>query len=115
MRLTRSTAVIALGAIAWVGMPAQAQAQDPEKLDFFGDFRLRAESNHKLLNNTQHDRFRGRLRLRFGANYQATDSLKVGFRARTGNPDDPTARTRISAAPAAATSTASPSTSTAPS
>ncbi len=89
MRITSTTAVLALGAFAWIGMPGQAQAQEPEKLDFFGDFRLRAESNHKLLNNAQHDRYRGRLRLRFGANYQATDSLKVGFRARTGNPDDP--------------------------
>lgn len=87
MRFPRTTTTALALAAAWLGLPAAAQAQEPEQLDFFGDFRLRAESSHKL--QTTQDRYRGRLRLRFGADYQATEHLKVGFRARTGNPDDP--------------------------
>jgi hypothetical protein len=58
-------------------------------LSFFGDFRLRHESQFKTGPLTSHNRHRQRLRFRFGANFEFSDQLMVGFRARTGNPDDP--------------------------
>jgi hypothetical protein len=55
-------------------------------MDFFGDLRLRHESRY---NSFGTDRDRERIRLRFGANFEFSDQLKVGFRVRSGNPDDP--------------------------
>ncbi len=58
-------------------------------LSFFGDFRLRHESRYNTPRQPGHNRHRERIRFRFGANFEISDQLLVGFRARTGNPDDP--------------------------
>lgn len=58
-----------------------------EQLSFYGDLRLRHESNFNL--DDQPDRHRERVRLRFGTGYEVTDELSVGVRLTTGNADDP--------------------------
>ncbi len=56
-------------------------------MSFFGDFRLRHESIY--ITGPTHNRHRERLRFRFGANFEISEELTVGFRARSGNGDDP--------------------------
>ena len=56
-------------------------------LSVFGDLRLRQEANFHL--DQGPNRHRTRLRLRFGANYQAFDELLVGLRLTTGDRTDP--------------------------
>jgi hypothetical protein len=85
--MERHLPLLALAALALGAPAATAQSQEPGGLEWSGDFRLRAESNQKLPDADA--RNRARLRFRLGANYQATEHLKLGFRARTGNPDDP--------------------------
>ena len=57
-----------------------------DRLTFYGDYRVRAEVDENRPNAD--DRWRGRLRLRLGANYSVSDELMVGARITTGNPDD---------------------------
>ncbi|RMH03664.1 MAG: hypothetical protein D6702_05370 [Planctomycetota bacterium] len=85
----RPATALLLGILAWAGLAAPARTQDLDRLHFSGDFRLRAESSHGLKTSPQHDRYRGRLRLRLAADYQATAGTSIGFRVRTGNSDDP--------------------------
>ncbi len=58
-----------------------------ERLTFYGDLRLRHESDvgvdHKSTRN------RERLRFRLGFNYQLNDEILLGARLITGDPDDP--------------------------
>jgi hypothetical protein len=58
-----------------------------ERLSLHGDLRLRHEFDFER--DDEPDRYRGRARLRLGADYRVTDGLVVGGRLRTGNPDDP--------------------------
>ncbi|MGK0480606.1 MAG: hypothetical protein ACJAQ3_000571 [Planctomycetota bacterium] len=57
-----------------------------DRLTFYGDYRIRGESDRHRANAD--DRWRARLRLRLGANYSVSDELMVGGRVTTGNPDD---------------------------
>lgn len=58
-----------------------------DRLSFYGDLRLRQESDFEL--DDKPDRHRQRVRFRFGSNYQLTDDLLLGARITTGNPSDP--------------------------
>lgn len=58
-----------------------------ERLQFYGDLRLRHESSFEL--DDKQDRHRQRLRLRFGVNYQLYEELLLGTRVVTGDADDP--------------------------
>ncbi|KAA3608717.1 MAG: hypothetical protein DWQ01_11475 [Planctomycetota bacterium] len=64
--------------------------QDPSEAgspwSFYGDFRLRWESND---NQGSEDRHRQRIRLRAGAGYQVSEELSLGARLTTGNRQDP--------------------------
>ena len=54
------------------------------RLDLFGDMRLRFEKDDdERAGKADRDRTRGRVRLRFGANYKASDVVSMGFRLRT--------------------------------
>ena len=57
-------------------------------LTFYGDLRLRYEvdwDSHTTGGALRDDRHRGRLRARFGFNYQVAEDWSVGARVRTGN------------------------------
>ncbi len=58
-----------------------------DRLRLYGDFRVRAESDENRINGG--DRWRGRLRLRLGANYSVNDEILVGGRLITGPSNDP--------------------------
>jgi hypothetical protein len=58
-----------------------------ERLKFYGDVRLRHESDFNL--DDRSSRNRERLRLRFGVNYLLSDTTLLGVRLVTGDPDDP--------------------------
>ncbi len=68
-----------------VSVPASWQSV-LDRLTFYGDYRIRAENDQNRPNAD--DRWRGRLRLRLGANYSVSEELMVGARVTTGNPDD---------------------------
>ena len=57
-------------------------------MKFSGDFRLRYEYNHRdsTINN-DHERERGRFRLRFGVDTKVVDAVTVGFGVATGSGD----------------------------
>jgi len=57
-----------------------------DKLKFYGDFRLRHESEFNL--DDQESRNRERLRLRVGGDYAVNDEITVGARLVTGTPTD---------------------------
>ena len=62
------------------------ESNNRQKIDFHGDFRVRAEQDFKENTN----RFRGRFRIRAGVNTSLNSKLKLGIRlVSTGNPDDP--------------------------
>ncbi len=57
-----------------------------QQINFFGDFRIRAEQDIKDESN----RFRGRFRIRAGMFTSLSPRIRVGFRlVSTGNPNDP--------------------------
>lgn len=58
-----------------------------DRLDVFGDTRLRFENSFNQ--DTRRDRTRFRARLRLGGNYQLTEDLVFGARLITGDSDDP--------------------------
>jgi hypothetical protein len=58
-----------------------------EKLQLYGDLRLRHETDFERAGRPS--RNRERLRLRFGANYQVWRDLQAGARLSTGDPSDP--------------------------
>lgn len=58
-----------------------------DKLQLYGDLRLRHESSFEL--DDRSDSNRQRLRLRLGANYQLTNEVLVGARVVTGDRSDP--------------------------
>ncbi len=58
-----------------------------EKLDVYGDLRLRHETDNNV--DRRPTRNRERLRLRLGAIYQLSDELDIGARIVTGNAIDP--------------------------
>ena len=59
----------------------------PEWIHFYGDLRIRLEEN--LDNDVAgNDRMRGRLRARFGVNFDISDELKAEVRLTTLNPGD---------------------------
>ncbi|MCH7910140.1 MAG: putative porin, partial [Candidatus Hydrogenedentes bacterium] len=58
-----------------------------DRLEVFGDARLRYEESFKQ--DTRRDRTRFRTRLRLGGNYRLTEDLAFGTRLTTGNLDDP--------------------------
>ena len=58
-----------------------------QKLQLYGDLRLRHESSFRL--DGADDRNRERIRLRLGVNYQLNDEVLIGARVATGDPDDP--------------------------
>lgn len=57
-----------------------------EKLSFYGDFRLRHETDFHL--DDMESRNRERFRLRIGGDYAVNDELTVGTRVVTGSPGD---------------------------
>ncbi len=72
--------------------PASVAAAAPraslmERIQLFGDVRLRYE--HDRNRPGSDDRNRARLRLRVGAEVSLHPELVAGFRVRTGDPDDP--------------------------
>ena len=84
----------ASGAAAQAEAPAEKKA-DPgplkigDRLTLSGDFRYRHESNFEL--DDQPARNRERIRFRLGLDVKVLDSVTVGTRLRTGNPEDPKA------------------------
>lgn len=58
-----------------------------ERFSFYGDFRLRAESNFQR--DDQKDRQRARIRLRLGFTVDLGAGLSAGLRLSSGDPDDP--------------------------
>lgn len=58
-----------------------------DKLNIYGDVRLRHESSFNQ--DGKDDRHRERMRLRFRLDYQINDELTLGGGIRTGDPDDP--------------------------
>lgn len=58
-----------------------------ERLDVFGDFRLRYEGDFNL--DSRPDRSRARIRFRAGGTYDLLDTVEFGARVITGNSDDP--------------------------
>lgn len=64
-----------------------AWAQTLERLNIYGDFRLRHESSFNL--DDKSDRHRERLRFRLRLDYQLSDEVLLGIGLRTGDPDDP--------------------------
>lgn len=83
---------LAVALAAFVSLLAPADAQQAgeswlDRVDVFGDTRLRAEYNDVL--SPSADRFRARGRFRVGAKVDLGDDLVAGFRLRTGNPEDP--------------------------
>lgn len=67
-------------------MAAAAPAEPPSRFKVSGDFRLRYEGNYGAETG---DWDRGALRARLGASYAATDTVTIGARLATGDPDDP--------------------------
>lgn len=80
--------LVLLGIILAITKTCSAQDQNDKPYEFFGDFRLRSEYDANRDNNLK-DRFRERVRLRFGANYRVNEYLTIGARLVTGNSDDP--------------------------
>jgi len=65
------------------------RAQEEKKpYKFLGDFRFRSEFDTNR-DNALPNRFRDRVRLRFGGNYRINDYFTVGGRLTTGDPEDP--------------------------
>tara|TARA_B100000315_G_scaffold260302_1_gene320680 strand:+ start:5234 stop:6745 length:1512 start_codon:yes stop_codon:yes gene_type:complete len=62
-------------------------AEIAERLRFQGDLRLRTEYNKNRNFSDGADRYRQRMRLRFGLTAQVTDDLTAGFRMGSGNPN----------------------------
>ena len=58
-----------------------------ERLNIFGDFRLRYEANTEVVDGPDPDR--GVLRFRLVGSYRPVDTLELGVRLVTGNPDNP--------------------------
>ncbi|MBI4242420.1 MAG: putative porin [Candidatus Rokubacteria bacterium] len=80
-----------LGGFAASPAAAQADSEKPSKPKFFGDVRLRAESDWDSLQSDgtlRADRHRLRLRLRLGFSYAYDDHLSFGGRLRTSSPLD---------------------------
>ena len=71
--------------ILFQAAPLRAGEDDGVRIDPFGDFRLRNEWTDFP---DRPDRFRPRIRLRFGAVVDVGSDLYVGGRVVTGNPDD---------------------------
>ena len=68
---------------------AEPRSWEPifDRLTLVGDLRLRSESDFNR--DDRRDRHRQRIRLRFGADYRASDEITLGARLVTGDPDDP--------------------------
>ncbi len=65
--------------------PAYSNSNNPG-LEFYGDYRIRAEEDIR----PGYNRFRGRFRIRAGLHAALNERVKVGMRmVSTGNPDDP--------------------------
>lgn len=89
---------------AWIGLfalgtllapvaarPAAGQTEPPPKLKFYGDARLRAESDWDSLQadgTERADRDRLRVRARIGFNYAYDAHITIGARLRTGSAQD---------------------------
>lgn len=70
---------------------AQTTADEPPKLKFYGDFRLRSESDWDSMQSDgtlRADRDRLRVRLRVGFTYAYDAHINFGARIRSGNPQD---------------------------
>lgn len=74
-------------AVLTTALPAGPAADAPDWIHFYGDLRVRLEEN---LDNDPagNDRMRGRLRVRFGANFDISDDFKAEVRLTTLNPGD---------------------------
>jgi hypothetical protein len=79
----------AAGAAAALQLPTETRFWDDllEDLAFYGDFRLRLEGDFEL--DDRPERYRGRIRLRLGVNYQLSEDLLLGVRLTTGARGDP--------------------------
>ncbi len=93
-RIEDRLAALEAAATSTAGAPAKplpaasAQAAEvPSRFAVTGDFRLRYEGNFG--SDVTGTWERGSLRARLGATYAATNSLTVGARLATGDPDDP--------------------------
>ena len=88
MRIRRiRLTVILLCLLAGVPSTLRAQQEQPRKLNFYGDFRFRAEVDRdsQRSDGTQRDdRDRLRFRARFGFNYQYDERISFGLRVRSG-------------------------------
>ena len=71
-------------------VPALAETEDPAKIRWSGDARLRLESDvdsHRADGSERSDRDRLRLRARVAVDYRPTEALRFGLRLRTGSRD----------------------------
>ncbi|MDH3699546.1 MAG: putative porin [Flavobacteriaceae bacterium] len=71
------------------GFPLNAQEDQANDLNFYGDFRFRVEHDWNSLKSDgtfREDRSRLRYRGRIGLNYTGIENVVVGARLRTGNP-----------------------------
>jgi hypothetical protein len=89
-RVGKAALLLAAVLIATPGF-AQQEPEKPPRLKFYGDVRLRGESDWDSLQpdgteRTDRDRLRARFRL--GFNYAYDDHITFGARIRTGNPLD---------------------------
>lgn len=85
-RLLISTGLF-LGGLATVTSASEATIYANDKLEVYGDFRLRLEhdwDSQKANGDLREDRTRARIRLRLGVNYEPTDYLTFGARVRSG-------------------------------
>jgi hypothetical protein len=86
MKYTSSSIIACVAGVALLSSNASAQQESDSPWSIYGDARVRAEFNDTEGGS---DRHRMRMRLRAGAKYQASDSLKFNLRFVTGNSDDP--------------------------
>ncbi len=86
MKLHSSPLIGGIVGLALLSSNASAQQESDSPWSIYGDARVRAEFNDT---DGGSDRHRMRMRLRAGAKYQASDSLRFNFRLVTGDSDNP--------------------------